>query len=74
MRGRQQVYPTFECAPNRLHPDRRNRRGHAHFSRPRMGMMGLCPLVWAGSGHALPGGAGTQLGYAGKFRYSSICF
>ncbi len=54
------------------------RVGHAHFSRPRLGALGLCPASACRRGHvpqkALARGGEAQLGEAGKFRYSSICF
>ena len=111
MRGRQQVYPTFECAPNRalrtlkiprdMPIFRGSERAFRAYVQWRRGTRGMpcgagsggvrgwtCPFFAAPSAHAGPlssGGAGRgacpvgrgprgQLGDAGKFRYSSICF
>ena len=58
MRGRQQLYPTFEDASNRLPATSRFGSdmlifgaAHAHFWSTPVGMWVVCPFLVAGAGH-----------------------
>lgn len=75
MRGRQQVYPTFECAPNPPNPAPDSTWDMPIFRAQAWARRDYVHSLFRRWGMSPPEeGARAQLGDAAKFRYSSICF